>query len=324
MRILHSLEALRQVKLPVVAAAGFFDGVHLGHRTVIDSTIARARAIHGEAWLLTFDPHPMRVLNPTAAPPLLTATPHKLRVLERLDLDGCLVLPFTRAFAATEAEDFAAQLIAISPPLTELVVGENWRFGHRGSGHPPLLSQLSEGTPLTVTVAPPMAWEAETISSTRIRSAVQRGNIDEATAMLGRPFSVLGTVEHGEGIGRQLGYPTANLDAHHEVLPPFGIYAARALICRAGEAPEREAQLLDGVVSFGVRPTIETKGKPKPVFELHILDHEQDLYGMDIEIFFVSRLRDEEKFASIDQLKSQIAHDVEDSRRILANHPALP
>ena len=317
MNILHSLEALRTITAPVVAAAGFFDGVHQGHRKVIDQTISRARAINGEAWLLTFDPHPMRVLNPTAAPPLLTATPHKLRILERLDLDGCLVLPFTKAFAATEAEDFAAQLLAISPPLAELVVGENWRFGHRGQGHPPLLARLSKGSPLTVTVARPKIAQGEMISSTRIRTAVQRGNIDEATAMLGRPFSVLGTVEHGEGIGRTLGWPTANLDAHHEVLPPFGIYAARALICPAGEPASGHAELLDGVVSFGVRPTIERTGEPKPVFELHILDHQQDLYGMDIEIFFVARLRDEEKFDSIDALKSQIEKDVEHTREIL-------
>lgn len=319
MRVLHDLASIKKARKPVVVAAGFFDGVHLGHRKVIERAMARAQEIGGRAWALTFDRHPLRVLNPRAAPPLLTASRHKLRLLQHTGLHGCLLLPFTRKLADTEPEVFVQWLLACSPPLTEIVVGRNWHFGRKGRGDPALLKQLSHGNGPKVTVTRAKIWKGEAISSTRIRAAVLRGSIDEAATMLGRLFSVLGTVTTGERIGQALGYPTVNLDPHNEVLPPAGVYAARVLVVEDAARARRSAEhLYNGVVNFGARPTFCGVKPRKPVLEVHILDFDGQLYDRDVEVFFVGRLRDEKRFPSKATLRAQIGRDIEQARRLLA------
>jgi len=319
MRIIHDLASIKRARKPVVVAAGFFDGVHLGHRRVIERAMARAQEIGGRAWALTFDRHPLRVLNPRAVPPLLTATGHKLRLLQRMGLHGCLLLPFNRKLAGTEPEVFVQWLLACSPPLTEIVVGRNWHFGRRGQGDPALLKRLSHGRGPKVTIARAKTWKGEAISSTRIRAAVLRGSIDEAASMLGRPFSVLGTVTRGERIGKALGYPTANLDSHNEVLPPAGVYAARVLVVEDAPRARRSAErLYNGVVNFGARPTFGGAKHRKPVFEVHILDFDGELYDRDVEVFFVGRLRGEKRFPNEATLRAQIGRDIEQARSLLS------
>ena len=313
MKVLHELSALRRRRKPAAVAVGFFDGVHCGHRAILDTTRACASEMDGQAWVLTFDTHPLRILNPAVAPPLLTSNTHKLRLLERCGMDGCLLLPFTRETADTEAEDFVAALARAAPPLRRIVAGRNWRFGHGGRGDPTLLRHLLRGTGVDVTVMRPRVWKGETISSTRIRSAVQRGSLDETAAMLGRPYSVYGTVTGGIGLGRRLGYPTANLDVHNEVLPPYGIYAARAILHRS-----RAQRCVGGVVSFGTRPTLGRRAGREPTCELHVLDFEENLYGCDVEVFFVHKLRDEQRFSSHRALAAQIGRDVAAARAVLA------
>ncbi len=315
MKIIHDLKLIRRIRKPIIAAAGFFDGVHLGHRKVIGQAITEAEKIGGQSWVITFQKHPMRILNPEAAPPLLTATEHKLRILERLDIDGCLILPFNRKIAQTKPEIFVQQLLDSTPPLTGLVVGQNWHFGHKGKGNPRMISRLVKDSSLDLSVVRPRIWKGETISSTRIRTAVQRGNIEDAAAMLGRPFSVLGTVQHGSGIGHSLGFPTANLDAHHEVLPPFGVYATRMLISNPNK--KHKTTLYNGILNFGIRPTFAEDNPQKPILELHIMDFDQDLYGLDIEIFFVAKIRNEKKFSSVTALRKQISTDVTKAQTIL-------
>jgi riboflavin kinase/FMN adenylyltransferase len=317
MKLIRDLDHLKRTRAPIVAAAGFFDGVHLGHQKILGQALQRAGEIGGQAWVLTFEPHPLRVLNPDAAPPLLTSTKHKLLLLERLGLQGCLLLPFNRKLADTEPEAFAGQLLACCPPLVEIVVGRNWRFGRKGRGNPALLARMSGAAGLKVRVTPARVWKGETISSTRIRAAVLSGDLEEAAAMLGRPFSLLGTVRHGEGIGRELGYPTANLDPHNETLPPHGVYAAVATILddQPHGRKSTAAPACVSVVNFGVRPTFEHIAPHKPVIEVHLLDLERNLYGVDVDLRFVARLRSERKFSSPDALRAQIRKDIEAARK---------
>lgn len=295
MKIIHDLKHIRRMRKPIIAAAGFFDGVHLGHRKVIGKAITAAEKINGQSWVITFQKHPMRVLNPEVAPPLLTATEHKLHILERLNIDGCLILPFNKKIAQTAPEIFVQQLLENSPPLSGLVVGQNWHFGHKGKGNPKMISRLVKNSTIDLSVVRPRIWKGETISSTRIRTAVQRGNIEDVATMLGRPFSILGTVQHGSGIGHSIGFPTANLDAHHEVLPPFGVYATRMLISNPTTKTNKKQKnkLYNGILNFGIRPTFSENNPKEPILELHIMNFEQNLYGMDIEIFFVEKIRNE-------------------------------
>ncbi len=305
---LSDIAELRTRQGPVALAVGFFDGLHRGHRAVMDAAHHLAGP-QGEAWALTFDPHPMTVLRPELAPKLLTSLEHKLLLAERMGMAGCVVLPFTRELAAQTPEQFAGELVACTPLLKHVVCGSNWRFGHRAAGHPELLAELGQADHLGVTVVDSVTLEETTISSTRIREAVMAGHLAEAELMLGRPFNVLADVVHGRGIGRELGYPSANLDCHGEVLPPYGIYTACALI---------EGVIHTGVISYGVRPTFPEGAQTGPVAELHLFDFEGDLYGARIEVFFGRFLRAELAFGSVIELIAQIKLDVTLAQRVLA------
>lgn len=307
MKTLTELSRLKRSRRPIVLAAGFFDGIHRGHAKVIRRTVDRAREIGGEAWVLTLDTHPLRVLNPQAAPLLLTANRHKLALLERTGIDGCLMLPFTREQAAVEPEAFVTRLRNCIPSLAEVIVGRNWHFGRHGRGTPGLLSRMEQATELRVTVVAPVIHKAETISSTRIRAEVLRGNLAEASAMLGRLFSILGTVTTGRSVGRKIGFPTANLDPHNEVLPPHGVYAVRATVGERQHA---------GVMNFGLRPTV-AEGLTIPTLELHVFDFSGNLYGEDIEVFFEGFLREECKFDTLEVMRTAIAKDVVAAKELL-------
>jgi riboflavin kinase/FMN adenylyltransferase len=303
MRTLRSLKELESIRAPIVFAAGVFDGVHKGHQAVIARARERATEAKAEAWVLTFDPHPIRVLKPEAAPALLTSTTHKLELLSQCRADGCALLPFTQEFAQVEPEPFIDQLRTAAPSLRELVVGENWTFGHRGRGDTKLLLELAAKRPLAVAIVPGVTWNGNVISSTRIREAVALGNLDDAMAMLGRPFSILGTVVHGKKLGRKLGFPTANLDPHNEVRPPAGIYAVRAAV---------DGRRLPAAAYVGTGPDTGD------VVEVHLLDHTADLYGRDIEVFFHKKIRDDRRFTKQEDLKRQIARDIEQARDVLS------
>jgi riboflavin kinase / FMN adenylyltransferase len=311
MKLLQELSDLRAETKPLTIVAGFFDGVHCGHRSIIEHAKASARKREGQAWILTFDQHPLKVVSPEIAPLMLTSTEHKLALLRACDIDGCIVLPFTRKIAATPPADFAAWLLHCAPSLAEIIVGENWRFGAKAAGTPALLRELGREANLTVTALPPILTDGETISSTRIRMAIMRGELESAASMLGRPVSVLGTVVRGRAIGRTLGFPSANIDPHNEALPPLGVYAVQACV---------NGDFYDGVMNFGMRPTFDQDKAVPPILELHLLDFEGSLYDDNIEAFFIKHLRDEWYFATIDELVEQIAKDVEDTRAILKTH----
>ena len=307
MRITQQLDDLCLEGCPVVLAVGSFDGVHRGHQRVIGLAVEMAQKAGGEAWVLTLDPHPLKILKPEAAPPLITSTLHKVRLIEELGADGCVVMPFTRELAAEEPDAFLKRLKQTVTGLFALVVGENWTFGHRGRGDVALLKKLAPGLGFAATVVEPILWKNAAISSTRVRQAVAKGHLAEARETLGRPFSILGTVVSGKRLGRLLGFPTANLDPHNEVRPPSGVYAVQVLV--------------NGRVLNGAAFLAETREAPSTpsgfVTEVHIMDFDEDIYGMDIEVLFIEWLRAAQHFDSRGALKKQIGLDVQKARDIL-------
>ena len=307
MRLHHSIAELSAVPGPVFLAIGVFDGVHLGHQAVIRRALEDARAANGTAVVVTFDPHPVRVMRPQQAPRLLTSTQHKAQLIERLGVSELLVIPFTPELAALSPEAFVLALHAACRPLREICVGHTWSFGRDRAGNLELLKTMGDQLGFDEVGLPAVEIDGEVVSSTLVRAAVETGDLQRSSRFLGRDFTILGTVVRGDQLGRTIGFPTANLSAHNEQFPPNGVYAVEA-VC--------EGRTLPGVVNIGVRPTIATASGER-VLELHLFDFTADIYGQDVEVVFRRFLRPEQKFAGLDALKAQIARDVADARRAL-------
>jgi riboflavin kinase/FMN adenylyltransferase len=305
---ISSIPDLANLPGPIYLAIGVFDGVHLGHRSVLLRALADARAGGGSAVAVTFDPHPAKILRPSAAPRLLTATAHKLHLIRALGIETVLVIPFTADFAATPPADFVLQLHAACNPLREICVGHEWSFGRGRAGNLEMLREMGDRLGFDEVGVPAVHVDGEIVSSTAIRAAVEAGDLARARTLLGREYSILGTVARGDQIGRSLGFPTANLSAHNEQFPPNGVYAVTALW---------RDRPLKGVVNLGVRPTVGSATGER-VLELHLFDFNEDIYGEDIEVTFRRCLRPEQKFDSLEALKAQIARDVAVARGILA------
>jgi riboflavin kinase/FMN adenylyltransferase len=310
MQILHTLEPPTGEARPLVVAAGCFDGVHVGHQAVVRTAVEQARALGGEAWVLTFDPHPAKVLNPNTAPPLLSAWPVTFRCLAQQGADGMFKVPFTRAFAARTPDEFLDAVHCSLPTLKAFVVGEDWTFGHRGSGRLTQLRAWGRQSGVGVIAVSPVLLDGRRVSSTWIRHAVLAGELDVAERLLGRPFSLYGRVIEGRGVGRTLGYPTANLEVENEVHPPPGIYAARARI---------ERRELPAAAYLGSRRTFHNIGSEQ-VLEVHLLEQGGDLYGLPVEVSFVAKVREDLRFESVEALKARIRNDLEVVRGMLENN----
>jgi riboflavin kinase/FMN adenylyltransferase len=304
MEILRSIAELEKLRAPVFLAIGVFDGVHLGHQAVVSTSANHAQASSGTAVVVTFDPHPAKVLRPQHAPHLLTATQHKITLIRELGVQHLLLINFDRQFASTAPKDFIAQLVHHSNPLREICVGHEWSFGKDRRGNVDLLRKLGTQHGFDVVSIPPVKVHGTVVSSTAIRRAVEAGDFVKAAAMLGRDYTILGTVTGGEQLGKKLGFPTANLSAHSEQFPPNGVYCAEAKL---------DGQRLRGVVNLGYRPTVSA-AKHERVLEIHLLDFNHDIYGKDIEVRFVRYLRPEKKFESVDALVRQIEMDVKQAR----------
>lgn len=310
MHTLIHADTFRQIPSPVVLAAGFFDGVHIGHQRVLEAAVAQARNAGGQAWALTFDQHPLAVLDPERRPPMLTTIGHRLDLMATVGIDGCLMLPFTPYLAALPPEAFLARITnGPGQPVSAVCCGDNWRFGNRAAGSP---AWLRKHGGLTVTVVPPALYESEPVSSTRIRKAIQAGDLATAATMLGRPYAVYETVRRGRGIARTLGMATANFHPDAEVMPPVGVYAVRSAI---GD------RAVDGVASLGFRPTFADARPVQPVLEVHFFDFDGDLYGASLEIAFIARIRDERLFESPAALAQQVQKDIADARASLSDTP---
>jgi riboflavin kinase/FMN adenylyltransferase len=306
MEVLRSIPELSALRGPIFAAIGVFDGVHLGHQAVISTSAEHAKRVGGTPVVITFDPHPVKVLRPENAPHLLTATQHKIALIRGLGVEHLLVIHFDREFAATPPEQFVTQLVEHAKPLRQICVGHEWSFGRNRAGNLDLLTKLGAQHGFDVIGIKPVTVNGAVVSSTAIRRAVEQGDFAKATEMLGREYTILGTVKKGAQLGRELGFPTANLSAHSEQFPPNGVYAAEARL---------DGATLRGVVNLGFRPTIES-ARPERLLELHLFDLNRDIYGEDVEVRFLRYLRPEQKFNSLDELKAQIARDVEEARHV--------
>lgn len=298
--VLRSISDLAKVRGPVVLAVGVFDGFHLGHRAVIERAMADASATGGTAVVVTFDPHPAAILRPQNAPPLLTSTRHKVRLFREAGVRDVLVLEFNTAFAAQPPEIFIQALAEACHPLREICVGEDWAFGKDRAGNLALLRSLGKRLGFDAAGISAVSVDGRPVSSTAIRAAVENGALTDAARLLGREFSVLGTVIEGRRLGRTLGFPTANVRPESEQLPPNGVYAVRVSF---------DGKSNVGIANVGVRPTVSSEGVHRLV-EVHLFDFSGDLYGCDIEVFFERFVRPEQKFPSLDALRAQIASDV--------------
>lgn len=301
---LNTTEALLTCTAPLHLALGVFDGVHVGHRAVIDAARQQTEAHGGDCVVVTFDPHPIRVLAPERAPrQLLASLDHKARLLEKIHVDALLALPFTREFAQISATDFIESLVRHQHVAT-IAVGEDWRFGKGREGDVSFLRNAGERLGFQVIALPPVMHQGERISSTRIRQSIRDGAMANAAEMLGRPYGIEGLVVKGQQLGRTLGFPTANIALGEEQLPPDGVWAVRG---------HGDGHAWQGVANLGNRPTVDGLTR---VFEVHLFDHDSDLYGKMLEVEFVKHLRPEQKFPSLDALREQIAKDVTAAREV--------
>lgn len=285
-----------------------FDGVHLGHFVVLRCVVARAAALGVRPAIVTFAGHPKEVLL-GRAPATVTSLEHRLLLFERAGIGLALVLEFDAELRALTAEQFVRRVLIGGLGLRELVFGFDSKFGRDRGGNPASLAPLARELGFGIVEVPPLRLGGRAVSSSAIREAVALGDLAGAANMLGRPVSVLGTVVRGDGRGRTLGFPTANLDLHHEVHPPEGVYAAFALL---------DGDLHPAVVNVGRKPTF---GGGEETVEAHLLDFGSDLYGRDLEIFFLERLRGERSFPGADALCAQIAADAARARDVAAAAP---
>ncbi len=306
MLIRTRIEELAALGGPLHLALGVFDGVHIGHQAVIASAVRASETQGGVAGLLTFDPHPIRVIAPNKAPAALLATlDHKAKIVSDLGIGLFIPLHFDAEFAAMEASEFIEKLTAA--PVRTIAVGEDWRFGHNRGGDVPFLRMEAEKRGFHLEAVPPVMFEGDRISSTRIRQAIRDGNLAAASGMLGRPYSICGIVARGRQLGRTLGFPTANLPVLAVQTPPDGVWAVR--VCDA------TGKQWNGVANLGVRPTVDGGNR---MLEVHLLDFFGDLYGQEIDVHFVENIRAETKFPSLDALRGQIEMDATAARNILA------
>lgn len=312
MKVIYGIRKWNErVRSPVIAL-GVFDGVHVGHQRIISRAVRRAEKIVGTSIVTTFDPHPLKVINPKKSPSLLTSCEHRVKLFSYLGADVCLVVRFTRSFSQLEPDKFVGNFLVRRLRVTEMVVGENFAFGKDGSGGIKFLKEAALRYGFSLRKVKMARIGGKVVSSTVIRNLVEKGELMRAGRLLGRPVSVLGTVTAGSSRGRALGFPTANLNLHHEAIPPAGVYAVRV---------KYKGSVLSGLVNIGIRPTFNrpSAGRKRisPCVEVHILNFKKNIYGEELEVVFSGRIRDERTFSDRENLLRQIERDEIAARRIL-------
>ncbi len=291
-------------RAPVVAV-GNFDGLHRGHQKIVERVCRQAGERGLTPVVMTFDPHPARVIRPDKAPPLLMTKAQRLEALDRAGIAGVAVVRFTPDFSQWEPEAFVERVLVDWLRASEVWVGGNFLFGRNRSGNYTLLRTLGVRYGFRAEKIDPVRYKEFVVSSTRIRRLVSEGRVDEAGALLGHHYVVEGEVVAGDGRGRQIGFPTANLATPNELLPPHGVYATVAIV---------GGRFLPAITNVGVRPTFG--GSAGPVIETHVLEQTGDLYGAHLRLAFVLRLRDERAFSGVEALRTQIAADCEGARAL--------
>jgi riboflavin kinase/FMN adenylyltransferase len=301
-RTCNTIEELPGLGVPLHIALGVFDGVHVGHQAVIARAVEAAALNGGLAGLLTFEPHPIQVIAPGKAPSsLLETLRHKERVVAGLGVGLFIPLHFDLELARMPASEFLSRLMGA--PVQTIAVGEDWRFGQNRGGDVTFLAAEATQRGFALEAVAPVMHDGDRVSSTRIRQAIRDGNLADAEAMLGRPYTVTGTVAEGKKLGRTLGFPTANLATGRLQLPPDGVWAVRATV--------GSGEIFPGVANLGVRPTVDGHHR---ALEIHLFDFDADLYGQELEVQFFKPLREERKFSSLDLLRAQIQRDAEAAR----------
>ena len=306
MKVIHSFEELQAIEETMTYALGNFDGLHRGHQSIIDEAVKQAHSQGGVSLVITFDGHPLTLLAPGKAPKCITGQEDWCQLLEQSGVDSVLALTVTREVLSMPAPDFVKAITAHNK-VQAIVVGKNFTFGAKGAGNPDLLAELLRGTSVQVLVKDLLQDKGEkTISSTAIRQAIQQGHMEEAEAMLGRPFQFKGQVILGDQRGRTLGFPTMNFRLPDWlVVPPDGVYVNR--VCIGG-------QWYGGVGNVGDNPTFTNQYHR---CEVHVFDFNQDVYGQEVTVQFLHYIRGEVKFDSLDALMEQMNQDEEEARRIL-------
>jgi riboflavin kinase/FMN adenylyltransferase len=300
MNVIHAANELNPAGRKVCLAIGFFDGVHLGHQQIIRQTLTDAGQHEAIALVITFDRHPNTVVAPGRVPPLIYPLPRKLRAIESLGADTLLLIHFDKPFSEQTGEAFIRGLARDLGHIQSLCVGASFVFGHKRAGNVELLRRLGGELKFMLHGLAAVSLDGRAVSSTRIREAIRAGDLDRASQMLGRAYSLTGTVVRGDGLGHQLGFPTANLDVTGLALPPHGVYAVRA---------ETGGKTYRAVLNIGLRPTLQNPN-PQLRAETHLIDFAGQLYGQTLEVAFVDKLRAEAKFPSLAELRQQIARDI--------------
>lgn len=306
MQIVRGLESFPPDARPSVVALGTFDGVHLGHRAILGTAVTHAREAGLQALACTFEQHPIEILQPARAPRSITTVEERLALIAETGVDGVVVLSFTPELAAVEPEAFVKEVLLGRLRAQQVVVGFNHRFGRGARGDAGLLQELASRLGFQAHVVPPLTVGGVPVSSSEVRTALQRGDVVAAARFLGRPYAIGGTVTSGAGRGRTLGFPTANLAPDGNLLIPRGVYGCLAHV---------DGVVHPSVVNIGVRPTF---AETTLAIEAHLLDFTGDLYGRRMRLDFMLHLREEMRFPSVEDLKAQIARDVEAARVGLA------
>jgi len=297
MIVWNGIERVPRGLAPVVASVGNFDGVHLGHRAILEGVARGARSRGSRSVLITFDPHPLSVVAPARRPRLLMTRRQKLEALEATGLDAVLILEFGPEMAALDGEEFFLRFLGAQLPLAEVHVGESFRFGRGRAGDLSVLRRIGAAAGIEVIGVPAVSVDGTLVSSSAIRALVAEGDVERARRMLGRPYALTGIVVRGEGRGRSLRYPTANVEVENEIIPRRGVYVSETLAL---------ASRLASVTNVGTRPTFH--GSTLTV-ETHAIDFEGDLYDERVEVRFLGRIREERRFAGPAELADQIARD---------------
>jgi len=299
MQVILNLNEIKRPLTNPVLTIGNFDGVHKGHLALFDKVKERAKAIDGQSVVMTFEPHPLKIMKPANGPQLITHTGQKLELIEKAGIDVIVCVSFDQEFAAIPARDFVNNILVKRIGIKEIVVGYDYTFGHNREGDINLLREIGNDSGFIVHLVGPIEIEHTLVSSTSIRRLVQEGRVEEAGVLLGRDFEVQGTVVKGQNRGgRLLGFPTANLNPHGELLPKRGVYAVKLLI---------DDVFYKGVTNVGYNPTFGDTGL---TVETHVLDYSGELMGKTIKVHFIKRLRDEKTFKALEELSGQIAQDI--------------
>lgn len=308
MKLIRGINRITQEHKGGLIALGTFDGVHLGHQAIINTLKARSWQSGRKSIVLTFDIHPMARVNPGKCPPLLTPAEEKIRLIDALGVDILILACFDERFADLAPGQFIEDILVDRLEASQIFVGADFTFGRGASGDVIFLKESGKRFNFRVNIIPPVRKDGATVSSTRVRNLLARGNVREAWGLLGRPYTLYGRVVHGADRGRLIGYPTANVKPHYEVVPADGVYVGRVGI---------KAKDWDGLLNIGTQPTFRTSHRK--FIEAHIFDFGQKVYGEDIRITFLERIRDEIAFANREALARQIKKDAAKAKEILCN-----